>query len=168
MTKPTSPGPAASVATVMLSCTGKALLVLSVVAGVVAVISSLPTIFEWISNSWFAWARTLTRNYSTTTYAGFAVWGGLFSALWAACVANKLSETNSDLDIVFGGLAAAIVGFIIIPANCALWAMLPNQAAIFDGSLIEIATRITAIGFVVVSFILGFITIMMNMDLSMN
>lgn len=134
-----------SVASVMISCSRRTLIIFIVGALLIAFISLLPTLTEWVEAAWFKWARVLTQNYSTTLYAALVEWVAIPVAIWAACVSGKLSAADSPFDFIFACAAALIVLLAIIPANCALWAMLPSNAAVFEGTFLEIAAHVTPI-----------------------
>ncbi|KWE97878.1 hypothetical protein [Burkholderia ubonensis] len=111
---------------VLISCTRSVLLGLCGLVLLVGFAFAAPFIVDGISFVWYGWARILTRDYTTVIPAVLLEWAALIVAVWAVCVTVKLERAKSGGGSLFGVVAVLLLVFAVLPANCALSAVMSD------------------------------------------
>lgn len=130
---------------VLISCTRSVALGLCGLALVIGFAFAAPFIIDAVSFVWYGWACVLTRDYTTVIPAALLEWGALIVAVWAVCVAVKLKRAKSDAGPLFALVASLLLVFVVLPANCAIFAVMGDwKFPLSDGhTAIECAAAIT-------------------------
>ncbi|KVV40848.1 hypothetical protein WT27_13045 [Burkholderia territorii] len=132
---------------VLVSCTRSVTLGLCVLALLVGFVLAAPSIVDGIAFVWYGWARLLTSNYTTVIPAALLEWSALIVAVWAICAAVKLERAKQDAGLHFALIAALLLVFAVLPANCALFAVMGDWTIPFSEghTAMEIAASATVL-----------------------
>ncbi|HDR9174396.1 hypothetical protein VI03_25070 [Burkholderia vietnamiensis] len=132
---------------VLVSCTRSVALGLCGLALLAGFVLAAPFIADAIAFIWYGWARLLTSNYTTVLPAALLEWSALIIAVWAICVTVKLERAKPDAGLLFALVAALLLVFAVLPANCALFAVMTDWAIPFSKghTAMEIAASATVL-----------------------
>lgn len=111
---------------VLFSCARNVALGICALVSFAVLAITAPTLADGIAFVWYGWARILTSNYTTVFPATLLEWGALIVAVWAICVAVKLERAQANGSPFFGFLAALLLVFAVLPANCAIVAVMSD------------------------------------------
>ncbi|KWN06362.1 hypothetical protein WT83_27140 [Burkholderia territorii] len=136
-----------NIGVVLVSCTRSVAVGLCGLALLVGFLLAAPFIVDAIAFVWYGWARLLTSNYTTVIPAALLEWSALIVAVWAICVTVKLERAKPDAGLHFALIAALLLVFAVLPANCALFAVMGDWTIPFSEghTAMEIAASATVL-----------------------
>lgn len=111
---------------VLVSCARSVALALCGLALLVGFVFAAPYIADAVAFVWYGWASLLTSGYTTVIPAALLEWCALIVGVWSACVAAKLNRAKSSGGRFFGLVAALLLVFAVLPANCAIFAVMSD------------------------------------------